>query len=794
MSRNRSAKKEQAAEAAQNYARSRKKEDSGGMFSGKPAAPGIAGRVPELLLSGQLAIIVAATLIPSEGAISQASHLILIVLQMILFAATMFSQVQSERRFRFGVEEVLLVIAGLLIFVSYWFRFDAINGRLAGNALWVWLFLLVAFLTLRRLLVTEMHRQMTAVVLLGLAVALAMHGLYQTAVTFPAQRIAFEQNPDAVLAEAGVNAPEGSVLRVQFQNRLNSLEPFSTFALTNSLAAVLAAAICFVTVIVGKQLVKSPGGWKQAIPLGVILFLLLCCFLLTKSRSAFLAVGFTLFVALAWTLLQRSTKGISPLWIGGGLMLLLVLVGATALLGGLDMQVLSEAPLSVRYRLEYWQASAELIREHPVLGVGPGNFQIFYTHAKLPQASETVADPHNFIVEMATNFGLPACLLILTALVWAAVVSARSIQLMEKGCDKSVAENQTTDNVGNWIVLSGAVVGTLIAFPAGVLSGFSPPVDVIPFLAIGFVGTYLVLDSDDASHLHGYLSFAALCAATVICIHLLASGGISFPGVALMLWGWLALALPPLSSSAYDNVWFVKQAKRKEPVADSSSKEAEDDEGYEFDPHKTAWILSGAVGLILVAGCYLTLYSPVLQSRAAIERATWELEQGNTQAGRASIAEAAALDPAWVEPWNAEFMIAAATADEQDANMTRLENMTEEIRRRSGPSSTAELSLGYGWLGVYRQTNTKPALRQAVTAFERAAEFYPADAFTRAELAWAYHLVGNDSAAKTAACRALELDNLHPHAERKLKERKLQDPEIEEGNARTQMEKICGGK
>ena len=40
---------------------------------------------------------------------------------------------------------------------------------------------------------------------------------------------------------------------------------------------------------------------------------------------------------------------------------------------GLDVQVLSEAPLSVRYRLEYWRSTAAMIADYPLFGCGPGN-------------------------------------------------------------------------------------------------------------------------------------------------------------------------------------------------------------------------------------------------------------------------------------------------------------------------------------------------------------------------------------------------------------------------------------
>ncbi len=58
-----------------------------------------------------------------------------------------------------------------------------------------------------------------------------------------------------------------------------------------------------------------------------------------------------------------------------------------------DSLVLSEAPKSIAFRLEYWQAATRMIIDYPLTGVGLGNFQSYYPSYKLPAASEIIADP-----------------------------------------------------------------------------------------------------------------------------------------------------------------------------------------------------------------------------------------------------------------------------------------------------------------------------------------------------------------------------------------------------------------
>ncbi len=57
-----------------------------------------------------------------------------------------------------------------------------------------------------------------------------------------------------------------------------------------------------------------------------------------------------------------------------------------------------------------------MIAEHPLLGCGPGNFKNAYTAYKLPEASEEVADPHNFVLEIWATAGTLTMLVFVAAL------------------------------------------------------------------------------------------------------------------------------------------------------------------------------------------------------------------------------------------------------------------------------------------------------------------------------------------------------------------------------------------
>ena len=59
---------------------------------------------------------------------------------------------------------------------------------------------------------------------------------------------------------------------------------------------------------------------------------------------------------------------------------------------------LAAAERSLEFRFGYWRATLAMIRDYPCLACGPGQFQDYYATYKLPEASEVVQDPHNWLL------------------------------------------------------------------------------------------------------------------------------------------------------------------------------------------------------------------------------------------------------------------------------------------------------------------------------------------------------------------------------------------------------------
>jgi O-antigen ligase len=105
-------------------------------------------------------------------------------------------------------------------------------------------------------------------------------------------------------------------------------------------------------------------------------------------------------------------------WVAGGrfrrLAVTLLLVGTVALIPLLRLPrfaaLLDLDRGTTFFRLKLWRSSLQMIRDHPIFGLGPGNFLDAYrTRYVLPTAWEefNLEHPHNIVLDHWTRLGLP---------------------------------------------------------------------------------------------------------------------------------------------------------------------------------------------------------------------------------------------------------------------------------------------------------------------------------------------------------------------------------------------------
>jgi tetratricopeptide (TPR) repeat protein len=714
-----------------------------------------------IVLAGAVALIVISTLVPSEAAIAFGTYAPLAsawCLLLVVWAASLW--VDEKPTIALGLTEAagaaLLGWHSLAAAVSL----GHTNGRQALNAHWLIFGYGLTLFLLRQVLRTAEQARALVAATLWLATLLAAVGFYQYGYGMPTARREYQQDPAKYLVANDISTEAGSTDREQFENRLNSVEPVATFGLTNSLAGFLAPWLV-AAMAIGQANLHERRQRRTVMTLAIVSALIAACLVLTKSRTAYLATlaGLVL-VALygrrgGWRLDWRIPTALA----GVGLVIGLIAV----YFGGLDVQVLSEAPKSVLYRLEYWQATARVIAEHPIFGCGPGNFQEAYASHKLPQASEMPADPHNFLLEMWATAGTPALMLLIALLGAFALDVSMRIQLSphteSQSDDASVAP-------AKWIVFGGAAAGILIAPLIATALGYPfkllTPTPVVCLL--GFALLAAAWWSFDAWFAGGELTLAAaVVPQIVLLINLLAAGSLSFPGVmatilvlapiALLAAGQAAPADQPSPSPARMPIW--------------------------RPPRAVAFVMFfGAAAL--AATCLYTEHYPVFNGRIAMSEALDHVAQGHPREAEDKAIAAAKADPLWPEPWRilAELRLARWQTTNDAKDWDAFTEAADMFRRLDPRHHQAWRRRGVWYLTAWRKSSRPEELNEAISAFTRASNWYPNGALYHAQLAWALHLSGNAAAARREAEKALELDKLMPHKDKKLDREHIADPQF----------------
>lgn len=799
------------------------------------------GRWQPWFFTAAVTLLAARPLFPSEGADRGDG---LPVVMLWLAWAVMWWLFQAGRpsvRFRFGLPEAAVLVLTAAYVVSGLVAVFEGTARPAINMLWEAVGFALVFLSLRQFVWTARRVRAVLAVMVAVAVGLAAYGLYQYGVEMPAVRAAYRSDPARYLELAGLgeyrNQPEA--LRL-FENRFFSVEPLATFALTNSLAGfllpwgiVLLAAAgetaarawpgvgrllrrLSVSSAVrrdsaaddrvstaskrgfeggdhdsdasGRITAQAPGGAAilRAVLLWAGVFALGLCLILTKSRAGYLATAFGV-IGLLWS--RRAVLGrrvYSLAFVGGAAVALLV--GLAFALGGLDPLVLYEAGKSLLFRGQYWQATWRLILAQPWLGCGPGNFRFAYARFKLPDATEDISDPHNFLLEVWAAAGIFALagLLVLLAVFFLRVRRCGRLAGSAAGgigtpariepvpaADARKARRPAVALVAAWpLGWALSLLSSAPQTPSSLLVGL--PAALITLWALGPWVRGPARGGEAASPRE-----VALCglAAAVLLIHWLVSGGWSFAAVSQSFWLLAAVGLSRAEDAA-------------RPCATRSAGD------FREAPGLAAYGMT-AVFAVLILGCYATAYAPVLRCRAWMDRLP--PSDGDPRPALAALDAAAQADPLAVEPLLRRLSVLSAALDrggqsdpmgttpgtvdpktmtvdpktmKVDPKTLRddLDRTAARLRELSPNSDSAAFSVALAYLQAAELGGDLDALRKAESAARRALELQPGQVLYRARLADILHKQGASAEAAREAEAALRQDDAINNPERKLPE------------------------
>jgi hypothetical protein len=408
-------------------------------------------------------------------------------------------------------------------------------ARLIG---WEWVGLFAAFFVARRLSAgtAECHGLFTA--LLASSVCISAYTVWQTAVEMPrlnkqvfGDRTALQQ----ALAREGGFQEADEAYEEALRRRAAEGHAFGTYAHPNSLAGYL--ILLLPGLVAAALLLRSSRGpkWRTVLACGAAL-LGAAGLWLTHSRGALLA---GLLVGLA-----IGGHAIRNILLRRKLLFAATVLAATAAAYGVFATKIGERSLgkgtgTMAQRVYYWTATASIIRAHPWLGVGPGNFATAYTQVMDPRAGETIKDPHNFLLEIWATSGLFALLTLSASLTLFFVPAVRKlVRPSATPTDHAPRPTVPEPSPLHWEYYVGGMIGILLGFVFR--AGDQPSAELVweavaaGIRAVVWFGAFGLLDLVPWTPWTRLLALTAGAAALLL--NLCVSGGIGFPSVAGPFW------------------------------------------------------------------------------------------------------------------------------------------------------------------------------------------------------------------------------------------------------------------
>lgn len=296
---------------------------------------------------------------------------------------------------------------------------------------------------------TDRRRQFAISILVALLAVICAKGFYEKYFELPATLHYFLHHKQAFFRQMGWGPGNPNILL--FQSRVEAQAVTGFLNLSDGVAEVLLpiSLICLPLALFlfpwRKMLERlagnaapsqpkestGPTGRNQEIPAAIVpgvpllvLFVLsLAVLVFTRSKGGMASEGICIVtLGVGWAcrgFLERRR------WSAVAAVVVVLLVLAGGMIGwGMVRHGLPTKDLL--YRWQYWTGAARMVERHPMLGVGLNNFGYYYTHYKLPSSPEDVKDPHNPLVRLASEAGLPA------AAIWGILVLAAFLLVVGK--------------------------------------------------------------------------------------------------------------------------------------------------------------------------------------------------------------------------------------------------------------------------------------------------------------------------------------------------------------------------
>ncbi|MCA9249631.1 MAG: O-antigen ligase family protein [Phycisphaerales bacterium] len=329
-----------------------------------------------------------------------------------------------------------------------WGAADARPARLAAIDL---LGALALAWALVQLIETNWQRLLTLAVILASGMVNVAESYDQAFYTMRETQKQYELDREAFWAEKGV--PLDSPQVTMFENRMRSREASGYFSHSNVFGGYLLLSL-FAAIASGLYAyrIRPPDGGVGlvlayvvlAVAAGLAVYLSRSMGAMVSAALMLAGVGFVLAKAAWW-------DNHRPQVFGWAICLVVFAIVGVEMYG----HFLDSLPgASLDFRWQYWRASGQMFGEHWMTGVGPENFGDAYLAYKPITSAEEVKNPHNGLVQFATEYGLIG----LAGIALVLLGGAKAYACATRDSDKLPGAKRSPENDASIVPLYGTCV------------------------------------------------------------------------------------------------------------------------------------------------------------------------------------------------------------------------------------------------------------------------------------------------------------------------------------------------
>ena len=459
-----------------------------------------------------------------------------------------------SKRFAYRVTGVEIGLS-LFVIAAIAAGFSAANKRAAISDFVVRIGPVLMAVLLVQILDSQSKIKLVLVVIAALGVVSACECANQLFITNQVMVEQYEENPQILLEPLGIE--QGTFAQFMFEHRLYTRGIRGFFTTRNSagsfaLMASFAAIALFIEKFKNRKSESSQ--FLHLLTCGCAAAIIMSSLVITRSKGAI--IGW-LFAAAMFVTLLRFGNWLRTHRKAIAIACMLLVVAGTFLVASYGLMC-GRLPggSGVLVRWQYWHASGEMYADHPITGVGPGNFNSFYTHYKPAEALESVADPHNFALSILTQYG-PVGLVGFLAMIFIPLWKSVSGDAASSSLNAEKRQPPFRTLALTFLIVISAVL--LFVRPALMPATPADTIEVMIYLiltlyvvptavfAIGFLLLTAPLrktrDTRYAIRDTNMVSAALLCAVAGVLVHNLIDFAIFEPGVFTALWAIIAVLI-----------------------------------------------------------------------------------------------------------------------------------------------------------------------------------------------------------------------------------------------------------